>query len=289
MSQWPVRSILAAGAVAGMIALASLPLAGQEGGRGGRNARPAVPGGPVPRTPDGKPDLRGKWEAPPLFNSNIIEEHPAGFGIQAGKSLVVDPADGKLPYQPWALAQRDVNRRPENAYLDNEGRCIMSGVPRIMLFTFEVAYAPGYIVLVYDYVHHTRAIPMDGRAHLPNGIRLWMGDPVGRWEGDTLVVDSTNFNGKPWMALGGDFISDAAHMVERFTLTDSNTLSWQATIDDPKAYTRPFTMQTAAPFTRSESDEMIEDSCHEGNADLLHLKNMYDAAQKAKTGTQNQK
>jgi hypothetical protein len=237
--------------------------------------------GPVPRTPDGKIDLRGRWDAPPLFNSNIIEEHPAGFGIQAGKSVIIDPPDGKLPYQPWALAERERRRRPENAYEDNEGRCFPSGVPRIMLFTFEIAYSPGYIVLLYEYVHTTRLIRMNG-PHLPGPFRLWMGDSVGRWEGDTLVVDTTGLTGKTWMALGGDFLTEAAHIVERFTMPDPNTLTWQATIDDPKAYTRPFTMQTAAPYRRGEPEEMIDETCHEGNADLVHLKNNYDRAREGK-------
>lgn len=222
--------------------------------------------------------MRGHWNAPPLFNSNILEEHPGGFGIQAGKSVVIDPPDGKIPYQPWALAQRNENRRPENAYLDNEGKCFPAGVPRIMLFSFDVEYLPDSVVLFVDYVHHTRIISMNRKQHLPNAIRLWMGDPIGHWEGETLVVDSTNFNGKTWMALGGDFMTENGHIVERFTMIDSNTLKWTATITDPKTYTRPWTMTSAAPFVRGTDDEMLEDSCHEGNADLVHLKNNYDAA-----------
>src|SRR3990170_4823813 len=99
------------------------------GETGPRSTPRLVLSGPVPRTPDGKPDLRGFWNAPPLFSSNILEEHLAGFGIQAGKSVVIDPPDGTIPYQPWALARRNENRREENAYLDNEGRCILSGMP----------------------------------------------------------------------------------------------------------------------------------------------------------------
>ena len=130
---------------------------------GPRSTARLVLKGPVPRTANNKPDVRGFWNAPPLFNSNILEEHTAGFGIQPGKSVVVDPGDGIIPYQPWALAQRNENRRSENAYLDNEGRCIVSGLPRIMLFTFEMQYAANDIVLVFDYVHVTRIIHMDRR------------------------------------------------------------------------------------------------------------------------------
>ena len=237
--------------------------------------------GPVPRTADGEPDLRGNWNAPPLFNSHILEEHVAGFGIQAGKSVVVDPPDGLIPYQPWALAQRSENRRAENAYLDNEGRCILSGLPRIMLFSFQATYAGNDIVLLFDYIHATRIIHMDGRPHLPEAVKLWMGDSIGRWEGDTLIVDTTNFNGKFWFALGGDFMTDAGHIVERFTMSDPNTLQWQATITDPKAYTRPWTMKWNRPYLRGTEEEVLDDDCHEGNADLAHLKKIYDDARAA--------
>jgi hypothetical protein len=273
-----VGAMVTASALA-ILSVATIPAAGPQQetgtGRGGRGRAPAAP---IPRTPDGKPDLRGHWNAPPLFNSNILEEHSGGFGIQAGKSVIIDPPDGKIPYQPSALAQRDENRKPENAYLDNEGRCYQAGVPRIMLFSFQIVYKPDAIWLFSDYVHHTRIFSLTRHEHLPAAFRLWMGDPLGHWEGDTLVVDSTNFNGKSWMALGGDFMTENGHIVERFTLTDANTLKWTATITDPAAYTRPWTMTTGGPFVRGHEDESLEDTCHEGNADLVHLKNNYDAA-----------
>jgi hypothetical protein len=136
--------------------------------------------GPPPRTADGKPDLRGHWNSPPLFNSTVLEEHPGGFGIQAGRSVVVDPPDGIIPYQPWALKQRNENRRSENAYLDNEGRCFASGVPRIMLFSFQIEYAANDILLLFEYVHATRTIHMDRRTHRPAWYRSFVGDSIGR-------------------------------------------------------------------------------------------------------------
>jgi hypothetical protein len=104
-----------------------------------------------------------------------------------------------------------------------------------------------------------------------------LGDSIGYWEGDTLVVDSANFNGKFWFALGGDFATDALHIVERFVLSEANTLQWQATLSDPKAFTRPWTWRSQ-PFTRGTEHEWLEDACHEGNLDLVHLKNLYDKA-----------
>jgi hypothetical protein len=260
------------------LSVSTIAARAQETGPGGtRRATLAS----MPRTPDGKPDLRGAWNAGPLFSSNILEEHPPGFGIQGGRSVVIDPPDGKIPYQPWALAQRDEHRKPENAYLDNEGRCILSGMPRIMLFSFEVAYAGNDILLIFDYVHATRTIHMDRRTHLPSDVKLWFGDSVGYWEGDTLVVETKNLNGKFWFALGGDFATDQLTIVERFSLSDPNTLQWQATITDPKAFTRPWTWKWNQPYVRGEVEEILDDDCHEGNVDLKHLKATYDQARAA--------
>jgi hypothetical protein len=269
-------------AVVGGVLVSAVIVAGQQqfeaptANDSGSRRAPGLVLKTMPRTADGKPDLRGVWDAPPLFSSNIFEEHPAGFGIQAGKSVVIDPPDGKIPYQPWALAQRDENRKSENAYLDNEGRCVLSGMPRIMLFSFHVAYAGNDIVLISDYAHTTRFIHMDRRTHLPASIKMFHGDSVGSWEGETLVVETTNFNGQFWFALGGDFATDALHMVERFTMTDPNTLAWTATLTDPKTYTRPWTMQWNRPYVRGRQRETGEAACHEGNTDLVHMKNVYD-------------
>jgi hypothetical protein len=275
-----VSLTMTAAALAGVVLLASAPVAGQTG-RGGAARTGSGPAASrsVPRTSDGRIDLQGRWVAPPLRSSNILEDHAGGFGIQAGKSVVVDPPNGIIPYQPWALAQRDRNRRPENNFEDNEGKCLLSGMPRIMLFTFRLQYYPDKVLFLSDYIGASRLIRIGG-PHVPNGIRLYMGDSVGRFERDALVVDTTNFNGKFWFALGGDFATDAMHMVERFGMTDANTLTWQATITDPKVFTRPWTM-TAGPFTRNtdgQVEEEIEDSCHEGNAELDNLKAIYDRA-----------
>jgi hypothetical protein len=262
---------------------AAVPAAAQ----GRRGGRPEPPAGPVPRTVDGKPDLRGRWNpggTGGLAHTNIIEAHSGGFGLLAGKSLIIDPADGIIPYQPWALAERDRRRRPENAYEDPVGHCEFYGVARLHSFALTIT-SSGNDIIMFPNQHITRSIPMDRREHLPEGIRLWMGDAIGRWEGDTLVVDTTNFNGKTWMGLGGDFHGADAHIVERYTMSDANTLNWQMTITNPKVFTRPWTMTSAAPWRRAKpdpDDEMgDDDSCHEGNADLVHLKNLRDHALKA--------
>jgi hypothetical protein len=129
--------------------------------------------------------------------------------------------------------------------------------------------------------HITRVIDMTRREHLPPGIRLWLGDPIGRWEGDTLVIETTNFNAKTRMAIGGDFYSVDARLTERFKMVDANTIDWTLTVEDPQVFTRPWTMTSGLPVKRvmapgGEFDD--EDTCHEGNVDLLHLKNVYDQA-----------
>jgi hypothetical protein len=122
----------------------------------------------------------------------------------------------------------------------------------------------------------------------PASIRLWNGDPIGRWEGDTLVIDTTNFNGRTRMALGGDFYSANAHIVERYTMADSNTINWTMTVDDPTVFTRPWTFTTAAPMIRQVDgsndwnralrllDPAWEHDCHEGNVVLRHMRNVYE-------------
>ena len=117
-----------------------------------------------------------------------------------------------------------------------------------------------------------RHIFMDGRAHLPDNVRLWQGDSIGHWEGDTLVVDTTNQNGKTWLNEAGDVVSHAAHVVERF-IPSANGITYRATVSDPLVYTRPWTLQV--PLNR-KADEILEVACHEDNGDLQHLKDVKD-------------
>ena len=242
-----------------------------------------TPNGPIPRNADGTPDLGGHWGAPNLYASYIIEEHAGGFGLTAGRSLIADPADGVIPYQPWALAERDRRRLPESAYEDPEGNCMLSGVPRILLFDFSVYQVPDSVVLLFAYNNTNRIIPTDGRPHISDKIRLDMGDPRGRWEGDVFVVDTINFSNLVWFGLGGDFFSENAELVERFTLQDADTLAYEATITDPTVFTQPWTVRYG-PFRRVEEfdREHVENSCHEGNVDLARLKTLYDASQQGR-------
>jgi hypothetical protein len=238
----------------------------------------------MPRMTDGKPDFSGLWRPSGIGATYEWEEHLGGFGTaSAGPSIIVDPADGILPYQPWALAERARRRRPESAYEENVAKCTLPGMPRMMVYNFSISQSPDKVTIFHSTHPATRVIRFDGRPPLPASIRLWMGDPRGRWEGDTLVVETTNLNGEGWGNLSGDVISDAARIVERFRMINARTMWWEARIDDPKVYTRPWTMRFPAPHVKigaglDDNEFDFEDSCHEGNVDLKHLKNMYDAA-----------
>jgi hypothetical protein len=274
-----------------MVIAASVPGFAQEGidgaapaAQGGRRGgAPLPPAGPIPRRPDGKPDLTGNWMGSLgiLQHTVILEDHPGGFGITAGKSLIIDPPDGVIPYTPQALAERNRRRDDANGYEDPVGHCEFYDIGRVQSFAQQYMFSGNNFVINANQ-HQTRIAPFDRREHLPSGIRLWLGDPIARWDGDTLVIDSTNFNGKSRMAIGGDFYSEHAHIVERFQMVDSNTIKWTMTIDDPTVFTRPWTMTSALPMTRraqgGEGGFDGEDTCHEGNVDLNHLKNVYEQA-----------
>ena len=278
-----------------MAFLVTLPMMSEPAlaqGRGGRGAAPpavAVTPGPIPRTADGKPDLRGTFSGmgSGLTHTVILEDHTSGFGIRGGKSLIIDPPDGKIPYQPWALVERDRKREDNNAYEDPVGHCEFYDIGRLHSFAQRFMYS-GNTIVIGAQEQIMRVVDMSRRQHLPDNIRLWLGDPIGRWDGDTLVIESTNFNGKTRMALGGDFYSANAKVVERYTMTDSETITWTMTVDDPTVFTRPWTLTTAAPMTRQRPgtndwsralrliDPAWEHDCHEGNVVLKHMRNVYE-------------
>src|SRR4051812_16502900 len=245
-------SLIVVLAAAGIVAHLQTSVAAQDERNvsGVRAARGAA--GPVPRTPDGHPDFAGYWQGGAnqigMAPNNNIEEHPPSFLRSGGKTTIVDPPDGKVPYQEWARKERDLRRLPQNSYDDPEGHCFLSGVPRQQyIMPYMIMMPPGHIVMLYEYIHARRVITFTDK-HLPNAIRPWEGDSIAHWDGDALVVDTTNSNGKLWFELSGNFMSDAAHQVERFTMVDANKIDYRVTIEDPKVLTRPFTM--AFPIVR---------------------------------------
>jgi len=193
-------------------------------------------------------------------------------------SLVVDPPTGLVPVKPSAEAKRDYDLAHASdswEYMSVWDRCITRGVPAGMFpagynNSYQILQTPGYVVIFYEMIHETRIIPVDGRPHLPASVRQWNGDSRGHWEGNTLVVDTTNYNGKGWIAtsaatgrIKGIPQSEALHVVERFTRSDRNTILYKVTVDDPNVYTQPWTL--AIPLSREENYKIYEYACHEGN------------------------
>ncbi len=273
------------------------PLAGQGRGRGGP---PPAPAGPMPRLPDGHPDMQGFWNPPAITD---IEPAPArggggragggappaggggggaipGFGGNAGPgNRVIDPADGKIPYKPEARAkQQDIlmNHMADEPEL----HCYQSGVPHSESnqFGVQILQTPGYFVQLSEFMHTVRVIPTDSRPHIDANIKLFQGDPVGHWEGDTLVVDTTNQNTKTWFDTSGNFKTDALHVTEKFIPQDANTIVYEVTVTDPTIYTQPWTAHwnigrnTANGGKMSDGHpyEQMEFACLEGENDLGH-------------------
>jgi hypothetical protein len=208
-------------------------------------------------------------------------------------SLVVDPENGRVPVRPEAEAKRDFDAAhvgDSYEHMSLWDRCITRGVPAGMLpagynNAYRIMQVPGYVVIAYEMIHDTRVIPLDGRPHVGAGIRLWNGDSRGHWEGDTLVVDTTNFNGKGWIstsAAGGRIKGIAqtadAHIVERFTREGADSILYRVTIEDPAVYTAPWTLEI--PLHRDDGYEIYEYACHEGNhavANILRAGRVQDA------------
>jgi hypothetical protein len=233
----------------------------------------------VPRMPDGKPNFQGFYNGSGQGASWGLEDHAPKFGFPGGKSIILDPPDQKLPYQAWARKEQQDRLLDERAHEDPTAHCFVAGVPRsnyVLGGMMQILQTPEYVVMVIERWSY-RIIFLDGRAHLPDTVRLWMGDSVGHWQGDTLVVDSTNFNGKSWLTEIGDVISHGQHVVERFTMVDANKIEYEATVDDPIVYTRPWTIGVTYSRSRNQGG-LMEQACLEGNQ---AFKLMKGAAEKA--------
>jgi hypothetical protein len=244
----------------------------------------APPPAAIKRLADGKPDLQGFYMPDAGGGNYGLGKHDQDFLTPAGRGIIVDPPDGTLPMQAWAQAEVKSRQRPERGYDDPTAHCFVAGVPRSMYVPapLHILQPPGYLVILHERMSW-RSIPLDGRAHLPDDMRLWQGDSVGRWEGDTLVVETTNFNGKTWLNEVGEIVSHAERVVERFTPINGDRINYQATVSDPLVYTRPWTIAFAL---NRQKDELLEVACHEDNQDLQHLKDVRDAARaKARTNS----
>ena len=210
-----------------------------------------------PRTPDGQPDLQGIWQVRNTANWDV-QAHgsayriPAGFGVVEGEDI---------PYQPWAAAKKQENFKNRLAD-DPVESCYMAGVPRTMYLPYpvQILQTPDAVVIVSPYVHTWRWIPTVAVPRY-EGYEAWMGDPRGRWEDNTLVVESIGFNGQTWFDHSGNFHSDALKLTERFTRIASDAINYEVTIDDPKVFTRPWKMRMPL-YLHKDMPRVLEDECY---------------------------
>jgi hypothetical protein len=215
--------------------------------------------GSIPRTRDGKPDLSGIWQAMTTANENLLA-HSAGKDTRAGLGVV---EGNEIPYRPEALAQRDENARTR-ATRDTEARCYLPGVPRItyMPFPFQIIQMPETTTILYEYLHAVRHVHTSGTPHPKGPIEWWMGDSRGRWEGDTLVVDVVHFGAETWFDRAGNYHSDALHVVERYTPVDATHLDYHVTIEDPKVFTRPWSMRLVLYRRTEPAMQLLDYDCY---------------------------
>ena len=226
--------------------------------------------------PDGRPPDDGRTE----------QSVHAAWWLDYGKtvvktrrtSLIVDPADGRIPALTAEGQQRSAARRaearthgPADSYENRslQERCITRGLPDGMLpgpynNNVQLVQTPGYVVIVTEMIHDARIVPMGGRPHNSSTVRQWMGDSRGRWDGDTLVIDTTNFTDRTNFRNSGANL----HLVERVTRIDADTLEYRFTVDDPTTWTRPWTV--AYPMVKTVG-LMYEFACHEGNYGLRNI------------------
>lgn len=223
----------------------------------------AAKGFDPPRTANGSPDMNGIWRRRAAAHESL-EEHPRTLDDFGATSIIVDPADGIVPIQPWAEAQRRYNRP---AYVHHNAICRLDGVPLTMYMTGTLQFMQNSDAFLVqgEEAHAFRVIPLDNRPHIGEDLRLWNGDSVGHWEGNTLVIDTRNQNARAWLDQRGRFFTDEAHVVERLTLIDADTIHYQATLDDPNVYTKPFTIAIAYRRSTVEDYELFEEACYENN------------------------
>jgi hypothetical protein len=250
----------------------------------------------APRTPDGVPDLQGRWGGAGGDGTSYLEEHEfVDVTTPAQESFVSDPPDGKVPYTPWALAKRREimaglargwpGESGQRLYSSPASYCLQN-MPAFSFGGHEIVQQPGQVIMFSGTAF--RVIPTDGRPRINQDVKFWFGTSRGRWEGDTLVVEVTSLNGLSWLDTTGQYFSENTKMTERWRLVDANTIDYEITIEDPTIYTRPWKMNfpkrragtgprpvatalpnaattNAPPVKDPHASEPWEVACYEGN------------------------
>ena len=245
-------------------------------------AQRSAPGTALRRLPDGHPDLQGLWLKSAggfqglfigsLDGTNLAAGGRGGRG--GGRGAGGGPGGFAPPrYEYTAEAEAERKDRVRRGYEDPEARCHLPGVPRALdqpagLYPVQIIQDEKSVALLHEAMHDVRIIPTDNSPH-PKNYWAWDGDSRGRWEGDTLVVDVSNFNGRTWLDMAGNFVDENEHVVERFTLVDHDTIQYEATITDPTVFVRPVQMRFTLKRVPAEQ-QILEYSCLEGERSLQH-------------------
>lgn len=234
-----------------------------------------------PRTPSGRPNLQGHFRSR-LTQAFSVEGVPADEPLikdpimpwVAAPPEVIEPADRKIPYHPWAagIGRRGVNF---HRYIDPRSTCSTGGIPRLALQDASQILQPStddYVLWHHEDHHVYRVIAMGERPPVGATIRTWNGLARGRWDGNTLVVETTNLNGYTWIDDAGNFYTDTARLVERLTMVDADTIHYEVTIEDPKVYTRPWRVAWALVRVTEPGFELLEEACREGEQSLGRIR-----------------
>src|SRR5215469_769423 len=238
-------------AVAAALLTAFVPRAAAQS-TGGRQVASVLKtqAGPAPRTADGKPDLSGVWRPQPNFTSDISK------GLAPGETI--EPL-------PWAAKLASDHMSKD----DPEANCLPSGVPRVAPYPWKIIQTPTVIVFLFEgNIHSYRQIFMDRTEHNKDANPTWYGDSIGRWDGDTLVVDTTGFNARTWFDFAGRPHTEQLHTIEHYRRLDMETLEDRVTVIDPGAYAKPFTLLARMPRMH---EDLMEYICTENNKDVPHI------------------
>ena len=271
-----MRPIPSLAAIATAIAIAGAVMAVQAQSTGTPQQRSSgqsgKPPSTIPRTPEGRPDLSGVW---------VAGSQPLLLGeAEAAKIRAADAAAKRPPFQRDPPPYKPEYEAKRQEYVARRGiddpmaRCLMSGVPRITVrpLPFQIIQTKDLVAILYEVHHAFRIIPTDGRPHPDDLEPSYMGDSVGRWDGDTLVVDVTGFNDKTWLAGVGTVHSEQLHVVERYTRDTPESIVYDVTIEDPVVFTKPWRQQEILHLRPGE--RIREYECIENNEDILRIEKL---------------
>jgi hypothetical protein len=229
----------------------------------------------APRTPHGTPDLSGIWQANNTANWNL-EPHAAQAGplFQLGAAFSIPPGlgvveGGEIPYLPAALEKRNANRK-DWVKLDPEVKCYMPGIPRAtyMPYPFQIVQSADNILFTYEFASASRVVRFNQELKSP--APAWMGWSVGRWDGETLVIEVTDHMPDTWFDRAGNHHGENLKVIERYTAIDANTLQYEATMEDPETYARPWQISMPLYRRREPNVQLLEYKCVEFTEELLY-------------------